>query len=331
MTRRSYRTGERWAIILAGGEGTRLSRLTISRFGEHRPKQYCAFLGERTMFDHTMDRAVSLAGSRRVVTVIGQGHMRYLDARAPLYGYVVEQPTNCDTAPGVFLPLAYVLAHDAEATVTILPSDHFVSPNEAFRAAMERAASLSEEAEGRLVLAAAVADRPEVEYGWIQPGACADADCDARRVLQFHEKPDAERAERFYREGFLWNTLNMACKASTLWELGRRHHPELMARFELLRRSIGTSREAAVLAEIYRGMPPVNFSKGILEHAVDRTLVMPLRGVDWSDWGRPERIQETLERRAALRPARQPAGSPAVAAAPLPPAGLPSPALLPAA
>src|SRR5687768_4764508 len=117
MTRRPYVTGERWAIILAGGEGTRLSRLTVRRFGEHRPKQYCAFLGQRTMFEHTLDRAVGMVGPERVVTVIGRGHWRYLQGRPGLVGYMVEQPRACDTAPGVFLPLAYVLAFDPEATV----------------------------------------------------------------------------------------------------------------------------------------------------------------------------------------------------------------------
>lgn len=309
MTRRPLSYGERWAIILAGGEGTRLSRLTISRYGEHRPKQYCSFFGSATMFDHTVRRAAALVGGARLVTVIGRGHHRFFNDGA-LAGYAVEQPANCDTAAGVFLPLAYVLALDPEATVTIFPSDHFIRPNERFLACMRRAAEIVERCDDKLVLAAAVADRAEREYGWIQPGELLDGCGEARRVLRFHEKPSEREAAEFFSCGFLWNTLNMAVKARTLWELGRAFHPEMIARFERLIEAIGTPRESATLSLIYEGMPAANFSKDILERAVDQTLVLPLRGVEWSDWGRPERIAETVERIAAtpaLEAPRRPA------------------------
>lgn len=295
MTRRPLSVGERWSIVLAGGEGTRLSRLTVSRYGEHRPKQYCAFLGDRTMYDHTLARAVAFSGPQRVVTVIGRGHMRFFDdPRAQLSGYVVEQPSNCDTAPGVFLPLAYVLAFDPEATVTVYPSDHFIRPNDRFLAYMHRAAAIVERLENKLVLVSAVADAPEPEYGWIQTGLPEDGGFDARRVVHFLEKPSEAEAADFFRRGFLWNTLNMAFKARTLWELGRSFHPEMIERLERLMPSIGTPAEGAALAQAYERMPSVNFSKGILERAVDRTLALPMAGVEWSDWGRPERIADTL-------------------------------------
>jgi len=324
MTRRSYKTGERWAIVLAGGEGTRLSDMTLRVFGERRPKQYCSFLGRRTMFDHTMERAIGLVGRRRVVTVIGKGHMRFLTRPtvSPLFGYVVEQPRNCDTAPGIYLPLAYVLAHDAEATVALFPTDHFVSPNFAFLSCMDRALSLAERRPDRYVLAAAVADRPETEYGWIQPGAALRGEDDMSAVQRFHEKPDAQTAETFFREGFLWNTLNMAVRASTLWTLGWRYHPAMMERFERLRAAIGSPAETEMLARVYQDMPQANFSKGILERAASQGVVMPMRDLEWSDWGRPERIQETLSRRVLSEPA---------VAAPSPLSPLPTPALAPAA
>ncbi len=313
MARRGLAAGDRWAIVLAGGEGTRLSRWTMDLFGEHRPKQYCAFLGSGSMFDHTMRRAVCLVGAQRVVTVIGAGHMRYLSSSRDLNGFIVEQPVNRDTAAGVFLPLTYVMAYDPEATVVIFPSDHFIRPNARFLACMDRAARLVEARQDRMALASAVADRPETEYGWIQPGEPAGPfDAEARVVSRFHEKPDEATARAFYAQGFLWNTLNMAVKAKTLWSLGWGYFPEMLDRFDVLRRAVGTPEEGRVLARIYEGMPLVNFSRGILERAASRAVVLPMTGVEWSDWGRPERILETLGR---LAPAAAPCAAPARAAA----------------
>lgn len=299
MTRRPLmKKGGRWAIILSGGEGDRLRAFTISRFGEHRPKQYCAFLGERTMFDHTLRRAVEAVGRRRIVTVIGRGHGRFLyPRRSELCGFVLEQPRNCDTAAGILLPLTTVLAYDPDATVMIFPSDHYIRPNAAFHQSMSSAAALAERLEDRLVLAAAVADEPETEYGWIQPGRLVNrcGTSQARQVLAFHEKPAAHDARRFFADGCLWNTFIMAARARVIWDLAAAHHPALMERFAVLRKVVGGPRESAVLGDIYKEMPQVNFSRGILERATERSVVMPMEGVEWNDWGRPERIERTLE------------------------------------
>ena len=319
MFKRPLAMGDRWAIILAGGEGSRLRHWTIDRFGESRPKQYCAFMGARSMFDHTMRRAIALVGGRRVVSVIGHGHSRYLGSLAEARGYIIEQPANRDTAPGVFLPLTYVMAYDPEATVLVFPSDHFIRPNDRFLECMDRAAGIVEGRQERLVLVSAVPDRPEQEYGWIQPGEeCGGREEEARHVLRFHEKPDAETAARFYEEGYLWNTLNMAVKAKTLWSMGWGFHPDMMDRFDRLRTAIGSPKETEVLASIYSEMPEVNFSKGILERAAGRAVVVPMTGVEWSDWGQPDRIQETLRRQGAALP---PLAAPAPSAVPAPAAG----------
>lgn len=38
-----------WTVILAGGNGERLKSFVQGFFGRERPKQYCAFVGTRTM------------------------------------------------------------------------------------------------------------------------------------------------------------------------------------------------------------------------------------------------------------------------------------------
>ena len=58
---RTNTKGQRWAVVLAGGEGARMSSFVTQWLGAHRPKQYCAFTGERTMLEHTMERALALA------------------------------------------------------------------------------------------------------------------------------------------------------------------------------------------------------------------------------------------------------------------------------
>jgi mannose-1-phosphate guanylyltransferase len=57
-------TGHRWAVILAGGEGERMRAAITSWLGTHRPKQYCSFVGSRSMLEHTVDRARRLDRSQ---------------------------------------------------------------------------------------------------------------------------------------------------------------------------------------------------------------------------------------------------------------------------
>src|SRR5512146_588053 len=91
---------KRWAIVLSGGEGERLRAMTERWLGTHRPKQYCTFVGSRTMLEHTLDRAEALVGADHIVTVIGRGHRCFVD-EASMPGKVIEQPANLDTGPGI--------------------------------------------------------------------------------------------------------------------------------------------------------------------------------------------------------------------------------------
>jgi len=167
------RSGARWAIVLAGGSGSRMQAFTKRWLGHPRPKQYCAFTGRRTMLEHTLERASAAAGSWRVVTIIDPKHKEYLLAprRMRVPGHIIEQPQPRDTGPGVFLPLARVLAQDSEAIVALMPSDHFIFPRKRFLALLEEAYLLAERLPEDLVLLAARPDSPESDYGWILPGA----------------------------------------------------------------------------------------------------------------------------------------------------------------
>ena len=161
-----------WSIILPGGEGTRVSSLIHRWLGRPTPKQYCAFVGTRSMFQHTLDRAAKLTPPDRIVTVAAYRHCRkalaQLDGRGN--STILFQPANRDTAAGVFLPLTYIRARSPKATVVLYPSDHFVYPEARLLDAVRHAVRIAESQPDRLVMLGVAPDRLELDYGWIFPG-----------------------------------------------------------------------------------------------------------------------------------------------------------------
>jgi mannose-1-phosphate guanylyltransferase len=263
--------------------------------GYPRPKQYCAFTGRRTMLEHTFDRAARAAGPRQVVTVVNGDHHQFLQSPRPVKvpGRLIVQPRRCDTGPGVYLPLTAVMAVDPDAVVAIMPSDHFIHPMERFQAVLDEAFHLAEFLPGQIVLLAAQPDAPEADYGWIAPGKRLFGSR-ASLVSRFKEKPRPEEAKALHRGGCLWNTMIVVARAAALWDMAHSLRPEMTRRFEALRPWIGMAEEPEAVELAYRNMPSVNFSRDILEQAAGWTVVLPMQGVHWSDWGRPERVEQTL-------------------------------------
>ena len=289
----------RWSVVLAGGEGTRLADYVERRFGERRPKQYCAFLGRRSMFEHTLDRAAQLAGGDHTVAVVGADHARWA---APQLGgrgaTLVQQPVNRDTAAGLYLPLAWVRRRDPDAVVAVLPSDHFIRPAGRFVELASAALDEAADAPERILLFGAEPDEIELEYGYVLPGRALPSRHlgSVHEAAFFVEKPTpAVASSAIYRHA-LWSTFVMAGRVDAFWEAGRACVPEVIARFDRLVEAIDTPREAAVLRAIYEDMPALSFSRAVLERIVARCLLARLDGVEWSDWGRAERIEATLGR-----------------------------------
>lgn len=289
-----------WSIILAGGEGERVKPFVERWLGCSKPKQYCTFVGTRSMFQHTLDRAHQLTPPARTLTVIARAHQ--LECWEQLWGLssgrVLLQPANRETAPGIFLPLTYVRAQDPDATVVIYPADHFVHPEDQFVKTVRQAALAADLLTDKVVLLGAVPDNLECEYGWIQPGRTLAwvEHAPVREVQRFLEKPESCEAETIRARGGVWNTFVLAVKVETLWQLGWRFFPDMMALFDKLGCAVNSSNEGAVLNEIYRVMPARDFSSCLLQRIAGCLAVIELRGVIWSDWGNPERIGLTLDR-----------------------------------
>jgi mannose-1-phosphate guanylyltransferase len=289
-----------WSIVLAGGEGERVQPLVQRWLGHSKPKQYCTFVGTRSLLQHTLDRADRITVADQKAIVIGRAHawQAWPQLGQRPSGMMILQPADRDTAAEVFLALTYIKARDAQATVVIYPSDHFVYPELRFLDAVRRAVWTAEWLPDRLALLGVPPDRLELDYGWILPGEQLDHSSNYRihTVRAFLENPTAAGADSALAAGALWNTLVLAAKVKTLWELGWLCLPDLMPAFERLLGVIGTTYEAKTLEAIYTHLPAYNFSSDLIRLVPQQLAVVEMAGVLWSDWGKPERIANTLRR-----------------------------------
>ena len=299
MRESSDPVGRRWSIVLAGGEGVRM-RPAIGRwFGRPVPKQYCRFVGTRSMFQHTLGRTMRITSPARTVVGVGRGHQqawRQIGERNP--GMVLVQPRNAGTAAELFLPLTYIRVRDPEGMVLISPADHFVYPEERLLGEMLYAVRAAEKLPMKVVVLAARPDGPETDYDWIKPDheLIRLGTRSVRAVKTFVDKPEPALAQLACASGALWNTFIMAGKVDALWQLGRRALPNVMTLFERLAEVIDTPKEPLVLREIYERMPACALSRDLLAHVPSATAMLEMQGVWWSDWGSPDRVMKTLSR-----------------------------------
>ena len=205
------------------------------------------------------------------------------------------QPANLGTAPGILFPVSRIRARDPRATVAFFPSDHHISHPDPFLRARRTAVHSVRGRSALITLLGAEAERPEVEYGWIVPGAVMPetSDVPVRTVRHFVEKPEEEVAGSLCRDGALWNTFVSVGRVSTYWKLGRRHLPECTELLDAYAKRIGHPDEEPALDATYAKLSAADFSRDILERA-DRLGVVSVAGSGWSDWGCPERVIETL-------------------------------------
>ena len=276
-----------WAVVLAAGEGSRLHSLTRDEQGTAVPKQFCSLQGGPCLLQEALQRAASVAPLERICSVVAEQHRRWW---APLLSYlpeqnVISQPQNRGTAFGILLPLLRIVERDPDATVVLLPADHYLSDEKVMAGALRRAAAMARADRESIYLLGVEPDEPDTELGYILP--TSGGRDDPAGVQRFIEKPNVTRARVLLEKGALWNVFIMAASARTLLSL-------FDSRFAA---TIAAMRgfEGAPLDSIYQNLRTLDFSRDVLQGRESLLKVITVPNCGWTDLGTPERVGRILE------------------------------------
>lgn len=208
-----------WAVLLAGGDGSRLQSMTTQISGDARPKQFSSIVGDKSLLSQTRDRIRPIFDPRRTLFVVTRKHEHFYLSElsgTPRHN-IIEQPVNRGTGVAIAIALLHILEKDQDAVVTFLPCDHHYSDPAAFEEVLSLALRSVPEHPSSIILVGAEPTSPEIEYGWIQP-VSNEGERKPRqlqRVSRFWEKPALATAQELFRSGCLWNTFVTVGRADT--------------------------------------------------------------------------------------------------------------------
>ena len=253
-------------IILSGGSGTRL--WPLSRHS--KPKQFLPIFGEKSLFQHTLERNKDLVDAFMIITNKSQ----YVQAAAQAadlninLDYKIIEPIGRNTAPAIALAALSVAPEDV---LFVTPSDHMISDAAVYKKCLEKAIDLA--TQNKLVTFGIKPTGPDTGFGYIE--------FDGEDVLQFREKPDLETAKSFLAQGnFCWNSGMFCFKASTFLEALKTADKNM---YDACVVAYDTIKDGLIGLEAMKSIPSQSIDYAVMEKSnIVKTVASDFA---WSDLG----------------------------------------------
>lgn len=269
----------RWAVILAGGVGSRFWPLSTPV----RPKQLLALVNDKPLLVNTVERLHELVPADHVLILTNATLAAAIAKAVPSVPTenIIAEPKPAGTAAALtWAALEIERRSGADSTMICVHADWAIADDAGFRKALAQAERVAIE-ESALVTVGVVPTRPDPGFGYIQPGEPTESG--ARKVKRFVEKPDKSRAESMLHDGYLWNSGIFAWRVSDFLDEIRSHTAEV---------SKALPRAAEGLPEFFDAVVPVSIDVGLLERS-NRVRVVP-GDFGWDDvgtWGALRRVK----------------------------------------
>jgi mannose-1-phosphate guanylyltransferase / mannose-6-phosphate isomerase len=277
---------------MCGGAGTRL--WPASREG--RPKQFLPLFGPHSTFQDTIRRVSDPALFGRPIVVTNNQYRFLVAEQLAAIGVeadIMLEPIRRDSGPAIAAGAAFAVKRDGDPLIVALAADHVVTDPAAFAKVCGMAADAA--IDNRIVTFGVRPTRPATEYGYIRAGASIGPDIFA--IEKFVEKPDAKTAERYVKEGYLWNSGNFMFRAGLLLEEYRSFEPDSVAAVTASVEGAGTDLGFVTLdAASFAHATAKSIDYAVMERT-QRAAVMPV-SYGWSDVGSWQAVWELSDRDA---------------------------------
>lgn len=262
----------RWAVVLAGGVGSRFWPLSTPS----RPKQLLPLVSSEPMLADSVARLGDVAPPERILILTNPGLVPAIHALLPQVPAenLIAEPRAGGTGAALTWAAQEIARRDGpDATMISTHADSAIRDTAEFQRVLGAAATAAEEHHA-LVTVGIVPERPDTGLGHIQPGDALGGNTSARRVVRFVEKPDLARAEQMTRDGFLWNSGIFAWRVGDFLDDVRRLAPEIAPALHA---------HADDIAAFFAAVKPIAVDVAVLERS-DRVAVVD-GTFGWDDVG----------------------------------------------
>lgn len=276
-------------VVLAGGIGSRLWPVSRAFF----PKQFHRLLGEHSFLQATLLRARGTTASKPIL-VCNEEHRFMVAEQCREVGIdwqaLILEPEGRNSAPAIALAAHAALAVDPDAILLVLPSDHLIADEGAFKNASELAAQGAQA--GGLVTFGVSPNRAETGYGYIKVDKNASG---LQAVKAFVEKPKADLAAQYLASGeYLWNSgMFVMGAASYLKELAD-FQPEMSAAMEAAMANAAQDMDFIRPGPEFLTAPSDSIDFAVMEKT-ERAQVVPV-DFGWNDIGAWDAVSDELDK-----------------------------------
>jgi mannose-1-phosphate guanylyltransferase len=235
-----------------------------------------ALAGDTSLLEQAVRRLEGLIPATRIIVVTAE---RLRSQTAKLLAHIpneniLGEPQPASTGPALTWATVHAVQRDPDASILSLHADWFVGDDHAFRETATRALDVAE-GHDVLVTVGIVPDRPEVGYGYIEPGDPLEGEVDAYKVARFTEKPGGEEAVRLVASGALWNSGLFAWTATRFLAETRAVATEISG--------VLVQLEAGAVQDFFANVPAIAVDYSHFERS-ERVAVVP-GNFPWDDVG----------------------------------------------